>query len=152
MTKFLKSILDFFRNLHNHTFTQAQYVFMKIAEPRVTRILHFGIYLCMVSAGLGVLLSPPSSFKSVLGISLTILIGSFLLLGGVLGAIAVLPGIWVMERAGLFALMTGMCMYLVVLTVLRPSPVGYSITIGFVLVFLIRWFDIRGPQLAPREI
>lgn len=132
-------------------FPRAHSLFMMIAEPRVTRVLHFGIYLCMMSAGVGVMLSPPSSFENVLGISLTIVIGLFLMTGGLLGAIAVLPGIWVMERAALFALITGMCMYLVVLTVLRPSPVGYSITIGFVLVFLIRWFDIRGPQLAPRE-
>lgn len=133
-------------------FPQAHSVFMKIAEPRVTRILHFGIYLCMMLAGVGVLLSPPSSFKGVLGFSLTVVIGGFLLLGGVLGAISVLPGIWVLERAGLFALMTGMAMYIVVLTALRPSPISYGITIAFILVFLIRWFDIRGPQLAPKEI
>lgn len=126
-------------------------LFLMIAEPRVVRLIHFGIYLCLLLAGAGIIYSPPGSFQSVLGVSLVYVFGGFILLGAFVAAFAVLPGIWWLERVGLLSLITGMAMYIVILIDLRPSPVGMSISVAFILTFLLRWIDIKGSLLAPRE-
>ena len=126
-------------------------LFMRIAEPRMVRLLHFGIYISMISAGWGITAYPPSAFKDVLGWVLVMVFGLFLLLGGVLGAISVLPGIWWLERVSLICLITGMSVYTVVILDLHASPVGISISVAFVLTFVLRWIGIRRYQLAPRE-
>lgn len=127
------------------------FLYMKIAEPRVTRLLQLGIYISLFAAGVGILWEPPANFKDILGLSLVVMFGGFVALGGLLGSIAVLPGIWWLERVALLALSTGMCMYIVILIGLKPSPVGFAMAAAFILTFIIRWRDIRGFQLAPRE-
>lgn len=132
-------------------FPHLHFVFMKIAEPRVTRLIHFGIYLSLLVAGVGIMYSPPSTFQEVLGVALVHVFGGFVILGAVLAAIAVLPGIWWLERAGLLALGTGLAMYLVIIVGLNSSPIGFSVTLAFLLTFVLRWMEIKGAQLAPRE-
>jgi hypothetical protein len=126
------------------------FVFMKIAEPRVVRLIQFGIYGCMIAAGTLVLLGPPRSFEGVLGEVLVYTFGGFLTLGGVCAAFAVLPGIWWVERIGILALGTAMCMYTVVTIALGASPMGVVIGLAFLGTFIIRWMEIRRYQLAPR--
>jgi hypothetical protein len=126
-------------------------LFMKIAEPRVIRILHCVIYAAMVVAGIFTLARPPSSFENVLGSTLVYILGIFILTGGIFAGVAVLPGIWWLERVGLAALITGMGMYVSTISFLRPSPVGLAIVIAFIAHFVLRWLEIRRYQLAPRE-
>lgn len=114
-------------------------------------MLQFGIYICMMAAGLGVIHHPPSSFEGVLGTTLVIVFGGFIFFGAFLGAIAVLPGIWWLERTGLLALMTGMAMYTVIIFSLGTSTLGVAVSVAFVLSFIQRWSEIRRYQLAPRE-
>lgn len=125
--------------------------FMLIAEPRVLRIIQCAIYICMMFAGVRVLANPPPQFQGVLGIALSLMFGGFLFLGSIFGAIAVLPGIWWLERVGIIALWTGLGIYAVVIVSLGSSPVGITVAIAFGLCFLQRWREIKGAQLAPRE-
>lgn len=132
-------------------FPYAHFLFMKIAEPRVTRLLHFGIYICLLLAGIGVMITPPPAFQYIIGHILVYVFGGFIFIGGALSSFAVLPGIWWLERVGLVALSTGMFMYLVILTGLNPSPVSLSVSVAFILTFILRWLEIKDSQLAPRE-
>lgn len=132
-------------------FPFAHSLFMRIAEPRVIRIMQFGIYLCMASAGFGVLTNTPATFENVIGLTMVYVFGGFISVGSVLGAIAVLPGIWWLERVGILALTTGMAMYAVVVVALNGSPVGLAMAVAFGLSFIQRWMEIRRFQLAPRE-
>lgn len=125
--------------------------FMLIAEPRVVRVVQFGIYLCLLTAGAFVLATPPRSFEGVLGQTLVTVFGLFILIGGALGATAVLPGIWWLERAGILALATGLAMYSVVAITLGVSPIGFLIGLAFILTFVQRWMEIRKFQLAPKR-
>jgi hypothetical protein len=127
------------------------FVFLKIAEPRVVRLVQFGIYVCMLDAGHYVLTTPPHSFQGVLGQTLVNVFGSFVAGGALLGAIAVLPGIWWLERVGIIALATGLAMYSVIAISLGISPVGFAIGIAFILTFVQRWMEIRRFQLAPKR-
>lgn len=125
--------------------------FLKIAEPRIIRLMQFGIYLCMLYAGFRILLQPPPQFQSVLGLVLSYMFASFIFLGALFGAIAVLPGIWWLERVGLIALSTGMGIYAIVVVSLPGSALGIVTALAFGLTFLQRYLEIKGPDLAPRE-
>lgn len=126
-------------------------IFMKIAEPRSIRIMQFGVYICMIFAGMGVLTEPPESFLLVIHLAMVYVLGSFLTLGSILGAIAVLPGVWWLERAGLISMATGLGMYVIVVLSLGATGIGVSVCIAFVLTFGQRWMEIQGAQLAPKD-
>lgn len=127
------------------------FVFMKIAEPRVIRMMHFGIYICMMIAGIGVIVRRPDHFESVVGITLLFIFGIFVALGALISAVAVLPGVWWLERVGIIMLTTGMGMYVVIICALGTTPVGVAVAIALTLTFGQRWVEIKGAQLAPRE-
>jgi hypothetical protein len=105
----------------------------------------------MSIAGFGVLLNPPPKFESVIGLVLVYVFGSFVTAGALLGVVAVLPGIWWLERVAILALSTGLAMYVVMAISLGSTPVVYAITTALILTFIQRWFEIKGAQLAPRE-
>jgi hypothetical protein len=126
-------------------------IFLKIAEPRIIRLMQFGIYICMFYAGFRLMLQPPAQFQSVLGLVLSYMFASFIFLGALFGGVAVLPGIWWLERVGLISLTTGMVIYMIVVISLGSSPMGVVVALAFGLTFLQRWMEIKGPDLAPRE-
>src|SRR5690606_39234769 len=97
-----------------------------------------------------VLLEPPSSFEGILGTLLVYTFGGFLAGGGLLAAVAVLPGVWWVERIGILALGTAMGMYTVVTVALGASPMGVIIGLAFIGTFALRWMEIRRYQRAPR--
>lgn len=126
-------------------------LFKKIAEPRVIRIMLFVIYTFMTIAGIGVIVTPPRSFQGVLGHSLVMIFGGFIALGGLMAWLAVLPGIWWLERVGLLALITGMGIYTVAIISLGSSFMGVIVSLTFALFFAIRWQEIKRFQLAPLD-
>lgn len=132
-------------------FPFAHSLFLRIAEPRIVRLMQFGVYISMFASGIGLLTEPPHAFKSVIGVGLVFVFGGFITLGSILGATAVLPGIWWLERVGLIALATGLAMYIVILASVSLSLVGFSIAIALIFTFIQRWREIKGAQLAPRE-
>ena len=129
------------------------YVFMKIAEPRVLRIMHFLIYLCMVVSGIGLIVVQPQRFQNVIGETMLWVFGSFIFFGALFGAVAVLPGIWWLERVGIIMLTTSMGMYIVIIIALGTSSfLGIAVAVALTLTFAQRWVEIKGAQLAPREV
>jgi hypothetical protein len=139
------------RRLLRHPIRIITQGFMLIAEPRVIRSVQFVIYVCMAFAGAFVLTTPPTSFRGVLGQGLVTIFGLFVGGGALLGSIAVLPGIWWLERAGIIALSTGLAMYCIIAFTLGTSLVGTLVCIAFGLTFVQRWMEIRKFQLAPKR-
>lgn len=128
----------------------AVFLFMKIAEPRIVRIVQFVVYVALTAAGWYVLTHPPQSFLFVLGPQLVAVFGSFLTFGGAVGCIAVLPGIWWLERMGVVALWTGLSIFAVIVFSLGISYVGFFVAIALGGSLIIRWTEIRRYELAPR--
>jgi hypothetical protein len=126
------------------------FLFLKVAEPRVIRIMHFVIYISMMFAGGGVIYDPPKALQSVLGHILIYVFGGFVLFGALLSATAVLSGIWWLERVGIIMLATSMTMYVVVIFALGSSVVAVSVAVALSLSFFQRWVEIKDAQLAPR--
>lgn len=125
--------------------------FLMIAEPRVVRLVQFAIYAFMVAAGVFILTDPPFSLRDVLGPFLVGVLGMFVTVGAVFGVVAVLPGIWWLERAAILALGTGVAMYAVAVLALGAPWVAFLIAIAFVLNLVQRWMEIRRFQLAPKR-
>lgn len=126
------------------------FLFLKIAEPRVVRIVQFVVYVSLTAAGWYVLTHPPQSFLFVIGPGLVFVFGGFLTFGGVVGCIAVLPGIWWLERMGVVALWTGLSIFAVIVFSLGISYVGFFVAIALGGSLVIRWTEIRRYELAPR--
>ncbi|RFA15825.1 hypothetical protein B7R22_05305 [Subtercola boreus] len=128
-----------------------RFVFELIAEPRVIRLIMFAIYITFLAAGLLVIQSPSNGIMKVLGPGLVIVFGTFLAVGGLLGSVAVLPGVWWLERGGIIAAVTGLLMYMVIIVVLGTSAIGFPVALMLIGFLVIRWMEIRRYQLAPRR-
>lgn len=126
-------------------------IFYKIAEPRITRLIYLTIYGLLLVAGISTFTSPPLRFENAVGTTLVIILGLFTVLGAFLSFLAVLPGIWWLERSGLLAMMTAVAMYIALLFTLEASPFGLAISATLFLRFILRWLEIRPYQLAPRK-
>lgn len=122
-----------------------------VAEPRIVRMVLFAIYIVFLVAGFFVVTHPPESFVEVLTVRLVLMLGCFLTLGAILSSIAVLPGLWWLERCGLLSLITGMIIYIVVIVQLKSSPLGICVSVAFILFFILRYMETRAFKLAPRK-
>src|SRR5690554_4628426 len=75
----------------------------RIREPRVVSTLRFCMYLAMLLGAITALISPPRSIEGAVGELAMTGLATLLAFGGVLGAIAALPGIWWLERTAILA-------------------------------------------------
>lgn len=125
--------------------------FLLIAEPRVIRIIMFFIYAIFLTAGYLVIVNPSQGIIEVLGDELPVIFGLFLAFGGGVGLLAVLPGVWWLERAGIIASSVGLLMYLTIVLSTASSSLGFPFALLIMLFLLIRWMEIRRYQLAPRR-
>jgi hypothetical protein len=127
-------------------------LFMKIAPPRIRRLCYFVIYLGLALAGTTVFYKIPQAFERILGgVLLVNMFGSFIVVGALVCAASVLPGIWWFERAGLYLVAAGIGMYSTTLVFLGASPLVIVLPIILILILAIRWLDIKEFLLAPRE-
>jgi len=124
--------------------------YMKIAEPRVVRLIQFVIYVGLFLVGIMILHTVPQSLAEAAGAQAFVVgFGLMLIIGALCGAVAVLPGIWWLERSGLVLLAFGLLIYLVMVIKLNSSPMGIVVCIILILTFVQRWLEIKGAQLAP---
>lgn len=124
-------------------------LFYLIAEPRVVRIIQLFVYVCMAAIGVLIIADSSSALRHVLGAGLVWVFASFLICGGVLGAISVLPGVWWMERAAVIAIVTGLAIYVVVAIALSISGTSLLVALALIGCMTKRWMEIRRYQVAP---
>lgn len=156
MYNWLKPVLNFLHTIATSSRVQPilhplVWLYMRIAEPRIIRLMQFGIYICMIIAGSSVLYHPPEKFEGAIGVTMVYIFGGFMTIGALLGAIAVLPGFWWLERVGILSLITGLAIYVVIIMALNSSGMGLIISAAFALTFAQRWQEIKRFQLAPRR-
>lgn len=123
---------------------------MKIAEPRVVRLIQFVIYGCLFMVGVMILDKVPQSLANAAGAQAFVVgMGLMFIIGALCSGVAVLPGIWWLERSGLVLLGFGLLIYLVMVIKLNSSPMGIVVCLILILSFVQRWLEIKGAQLAP---
>ena len=123
-------------------------LFLRIKEPRSTRIAFFLIYVILIIGGSSAFSGPPMSIENVLGAALTISWGSLLMIGGIFGASSVLRGAWWAERAGIAFVAGGFAMYGVVVISQQIARAGnFKMQLCLITICLItlawRWTEIR---------
>ncbi|AIX99759.1 hypothetical protein ART_0161 [Arthrobacter sp. PAMC 25486] len=131
-------------------------VWLRIQEPRIVTVIQFFIYLAATAGGLSAVLFPPRSIEATAGAGLTLYWAWLLLLGGVLGAVAVLPGIWWLERSAVIACIGASLIYGVNILALHLSESGNRLVQFFMIVivalhFGARWFRIRRYAYDPER-
>jgi hypothetical protein len=128
------------------------HIYMMIAEPRVRRLIYFVIYLGLIFAGAGSILKPPAAIQNILGgMAMIWFFGLLIVVGALLAFVAVLPGVWWLERSGLVGIGTGIAMYALTLLALGASFMVTILPIILILICALRWLDIKEYLLAPRE-
>lgn len=125
------------------------WLYLKIEEPRVQRLVQFGIYLTLAILGGIFLADPPRSYEGLLGTVLAAVFGGLICGGGIIGTLAVLPGRWWAERIAIIALWTGLALYIVVALALSASAVGIGVAVCLILALVNRWLLVRGAQIEP---
>lgn len=91
-----------------------------ITEPRHLKVAYLGIYLLTVGIGLVTLMWPPRSIEGPVGSASTALWACLFILGGVVGAITVLPGWWWIERLlAIVPIGLGLLIYVAVVVILH---------------------------------
>jgi hypothetical protein len=125
---------------------------MRIAEPRNKRLIYFVIYTLLGVLGGMSAFKPSAQTEELLGgMTLIYGFGGLIVAGSLLCMISVLPGIWVLERAGMVGCGTGILMYVTTLILLGARPAIVIFPIIIILVFFLRWLDIKDYLLAPRK-
>lgn len=131
-------------------------VWLRIQEPRIVTILQFFIYLCAMAAGYFALQSPPRSIEATAGSGLTFYWSILLLGGGILGAVTVLPGWWLFERAATIACFGAASIYGINIYSLHATESGNRLPQLFMIMivalhFTTRWFRIRRYSYDPER-
>lgn len=126
----------------------------RIAQPRVQRIAYFILYLFHAVAGFAMMIGQ-AQFAG-LDVLQTMLWGGFLALGGVFGAVSVLPGWNLFERVGIVGVVTGIAIYSVALALGPAENVPIRIALwcivsAWLVVFAFRAWEIRRYLIAPSE-
>ena len=126
--------------------------FLLIAEPRVIRALQFLIYGVLGVTGACIFTAPPANFVHAMTGPLVAMFSLFVVVGSAFGLVAVLPGIWWLERAGILALGTGLLIYGALGVALGSSIFVAGLTAASAVTLVQRWTQIRGADLAPKKL
>lgn len=134
-------------------------LWQRITEPRHLKVAYLVIYLLTALIGVVTMISPPQSIAGEIGPVITTVWAGLFIVGGVAGAVTVLPGWWWAERLLAIApIMLGLVIYLAVVTVLhaQSAEIGASrlTQIGIIVLasapFTIRFLLIREYSYDPR--
>jgi len=124
--------------------------FLRIEEPRIVRIFYFAIYVTLLVGGLFYINEPQGAAYEALGDGLiSMSLGLSVVLGGLLGALAVLLGIWWVERLGIISSASGLLMFLIALGAIGASQISAAIIVALILTLCLRWLEVRKYQRAP---
>lgn len=116
-----------------------------IHEPRSVSIALFVIYVIYCSAGMYALTNPPQSIGGEIGAGAMSMLALLLIVGGLIGSIAALPGWYQLERfAVVFVGASGMIYFCIVLMLhVQASSGNRLLQVAFIaaatLLLLPRW-------------
>lgn len=126
----------------------------RVHQPRVISVLYFAIYLCMLGGGFAALVDPPASIEGEIGAASMIMLAGLLAFGGLIGAIASLPGIWWLERTAVLSIGLATVLYGGIIATLHYTGTGnrllqlsFVLTVG--LMQTVRWHRIRERPYDP---
>lgn len=133
------------------------YPWSLLKEPRALSVIMATFYLAIVAMiGLPTLLVlPGTGLAQHFDMTLSVVAGLPLVLGGTIAAASLWGGAWFLERGGILMLTGGLIARGVIVWALPYSDAATTIALGEVatltLALAARYFTIRGLDLNPRE-
>ena len=118
-------------------------LWLRIHEPRAVAVLHAVAYVAILVGGVWSLTHlPPTTTQDVGNVAMTLLVG-MLAAGSAIGAVAVLPGWWWLERYGVMLIMGALGAYvLIVATTLTATlsdrMLGMSLIVALICHLIVR--------------
>lgn len=133
--------------MRKNRFTALYYL---ISEPRSIRLTYAAIYLCMIGAGVTLIMDTPNTFTATVGEIVILACGGFAILGGLIGAVFSVTRFSAWERIGTVLSGTALATYL--FTSLwaqfftdatgNRMPTAFLIA-ALLLAFIMRWWALR---------
>ena len=114
-----------------------QRIWVRVTEPRHLKLFYLAAYIVTFFTGLVTFVNPPNSIESQLGVFLSLFWALLLTIGGLGGAVCVLPGWWWAERLSVWLAIAGTAIYGgIVLSIQIQAGPGSSrwTQIGFILL------------------
>lgn len=127
----------------------------RVHEPRVIAVAMCVGYVALAVGGASALLNPPTSIEGQIGATAMATLAGLLTFGGVIGAVAVLPGRYWLERNAVLAIGVAVSIYaLIVATLQVTSTSGNRILQLSILLFaaaglVVRWQRIKDRPYDP---
>lgn len=124
-------------------------LWLRIHEPRVVAIIHFFTYAVLMGGGIVALWDPPTSIAGQIGLISMLMLAGMLTIGGAIGAVAVLPGWWWVERYATMLVVTAATIYAIIIGTLQVTSTGNRLLqlsvvlglIGHVIVRMVRIWE-----------
>lgn len=129
-------------------------VWRRVHEPRFVSFAYFVQYLILAAVGAYAVKSPPTSISGEIGERAMVALAMLLTAGGVIGAVAVLPGKYWLERFAVAATAAAGVIYVVIVLALHQMSEGNRLLqAGIIACFLIhqgvRWYRIKDRPFRP---
>lgn len=120
----------------------------KIQEPKVITVVYFIMYVLLTVGGVAALVDPPTSIQGEVGQASMILLAGLLAFGGGVGAFAVLPGVWWLERTAVLSIGLSLVLYGFIVIALHFTSSGnrvlqFTVIGALGLLQIVRWHRIR---------
>jgi hypothetical protein len=129
--------------------------FYLIDEPRFKRLLFLVIYLLFIAAGVFVIARSGSDAARLIGFPALLALACAFLIGGGVGAVAIWPGLWWLEKVAFVPLVGALIIRAALLTEIGITPVAAIIYIIGALLLFGRLMDIwkyDGPPLRTSPV
>ena len=129
-------------------------LWLMLHEPRSITATMTVSWLIVFTIGISAFVVPPATVQHALGTPLMLAWAALLTIGGALGLVGCPLGWWWVERAGIFAGIAGMLVYLFIVLFLQYTQGGSRLVLaGFISLGIVslavRYLRIRGAQLDP---
>lgn len=136
--------------------SRALKLWLRIQQPRIVSVFHFISYILIAISGLSAIMQAPRSLTDTAGSDLVMWWAWLLFIGGTLGALVVLPGVWWLERAAVLACIGSCLIYAVGIMFLQIQEPGNKVVqicmlFALALLFGNRWFRIRRYSYDPER-
>lgn len=129
-------------------------LWLRVREPRVVSLLYFLIYAALAFGGVAALVDPPSTIQGQIGIVSMYMLAGLLTFGSIVGLVAVLPGIWWLERTAVLAIGSAAGIYGFIILGLQFAESGnrllqLSFVVTVLLMQAVRWHRIHERPYDP---
>lgn len=126
----------------------------RVSEPRIVSMLRWVMYMALLLGGITAIVDPPRSLTGEIGTYAMVSLATLLAFGGLIGAVAVLPGAWWLERIALLAIILALLIYGGVIIGLQFTQPGnrllqLSMVLGLTMSQFVRWARISARPYDP---